>query len=127
MEWLALIFNFLDDEVPENNKFLRLRPLFFAFDDRELIAKLIVETLKRLSAATRSFMSAKQLWECIDAFMTDAVSKNLRVEYLVANMLGSVHIPLHLLCKPHTCEKLDETNIQTLFEIEKKNRIKKAV
>ena len=120
-----MIFNFLDEEVPENNRFLRLRPLFFAFENREQIAKLIVETLKRLSAATRSLMSAKDLWERIDGFMTDAVSKNLKVEHAVADILGSDHVPLHLLCKSHTCEKLDETNIQTLCEIESKIELRK--
>ena len=124
-EWPALILNFLDDEIPENNCFLRLRPLFFAFEDRNQIAKLIVESLKRLSAATRSVMTPKKLWESLDAFMTDAASKNLQVEYLVAEMLGSEHIPIHLLCKSHTCEKLDETNIQTLCEIENKINLRK--
>ena len=126
-EWPSIIFNFLDDKVPENNKFLRLRPLFFAHEDRAQIAKLIVETLKRLSAAIRAVMSPKQLWEDINAFMTDAVSKNLKVEYLVANLLESDYIPIHLLCKSHTCEKLDETNIQTLNEIEIKIGLRKQL
>ena len=126
-EWPSLILNYLDDVIPGNNQFLRLQPLFFAFEDRAQIVKLVIETLKRLCAAIRAVMSSKQLWECIDAFMTDAVSKNLKVEYEVANQLGSDHIPIHLLCKSHTCEKLDETNIQTLSEIESKIGLRKQL
>ena len=67
------------------------------------------------------------MWEQINAFMTDAVSKNLKVEHEVAQQLGSTHIPYHLLCKSHTCEKFDETNIQTLSVIEGKIGLRKQL
>ena len=101
----------MDDVHPENSQFLRLWPLHFAFENREQIVKLVIETFNRLSAAVSGLKSAKELWEQVAAFMTDAVSKNLKVEIEVAAQLGSNHIPYHLLCKSHTCEKLDESNI----------------
>ena len=74
---MALPFN---NDNPEFRKMLPLRPLFFALENRTQITKLIIETLKRLSAATENANSAKYLWEKIDAFMNAAVSKNLKVE-----------------------------------------------
>ena len=39
---------------------LSLRALFFAYEDRQQITKLIVETLERLSIATGGEFTAKQ-------------------------------------------------------------------
>ena len=80
---------------------IRLRPLFFAFEDREQITKLVVETLSRLAITQNT--TAKMLWENIDAFMTDAAAKNLQVEGEVSKILKSNHVPFHLLCKSNTC------------------------
>ena len=38
----------------------------------------------------------------------------------VAAKFGSNHIPYHLLCKSHTCERLDADNLTTLSIIEAK-------
>ena len=116
-EWPALILNFLNNDESKC-KMTRLRALFFAYEDREQITKLVVETLHRLSAATGNKFSSKTLWENIYSFMTDAVTKNLKVEYAVATALGSSHIPMHVLCKSHTCEKLDEACLKALIEVE---------
>ena len=99
----------------------RLRALFFAHEDREQIAKLFIETLNRLAVALDNDTTPKDLWEniYIYALMTDAVAKNLKVETAVAKELKSDHIPLHILCKSHTCEKLDEACINALVEIER--------
>ena len=51
--------------------------------------------------------------------MTDSVSKNLKIEDLIGESLGSDHRPYHLLCKSHTVEKLDATNLEVLATIEK--------
>ena len=40
--------------------------------------------------------------------MTDSVTKNIKVQHLVAEELGSDHIPPHYLCNAHTPEKFDE-------------------
>ena len=97
-----------------------LRPIFFAHEDREQISLLLVETMKRLAvAATSSDLPAKKLWENLYAIMTDSVSKNLHIEDLIANSLGSTHKPLHLLCKSHTVEKV-ECNLDVLARFEKK-------
>ena len=98
---------------------ISLRPLFFAFENREQIVLLIVETFKRLSAAIEKLnVTPRQLWEKIDAIMTDSVTKKLKVEYGVADMLGSSHILFNILCKSHTCERLDSDNLFTLSKIE---------
>lgn len=116
-EWVALILNFLNDDESKC-KMIPLRALFFGYEDREQIIQLVLETLRRLSVATGNKFSAKTLWENIYAFMTDAVSKNLKVEYAVAEALGSSHIPIHLLCKSHTCEVLDKSCLEALIEVE---------
>ena len=54
----------------------------------------------------------------MDAIMTDSVEKNLKIENIIADALDSKHIPLHLLCKSHTVEKLDATNRLVLSRIE---------
>ena len=116
-EWPSLILNFLNDD-PTKCDMIPLRALFFAFENREQIIKLIVETLKRLSVASGEKFSAKDLWENITCIMTDAVTKNLKIEHGVAKSLGSNHIPYHILCKSHTCEKLDEACLKALISVE---------
>ena len=44
-EWPAIIINIMDDN-PSLCKMINLRPLFFAFEDRVQITRLIIETLK---------------------------------------------------------------------------------
>lgn len=66
-----------------NGEEFRLRPIFFAFEDREQIT-LFTETFKRLAVAVSIrqgvTIEAKVLWEKIDALMTDAVTKNLKLK-----------------------------------------------
>ena len=125
-EWPSLIINVLSKEKSKC-KFVRLRALTFAFEDRLQITKLIVETFHRLSAASITQATAKDLWEKVTAFMSDSVTKNLHVPELVAAELKSDHIPYHLLCKAHTCEKLDESNVKTLMEIERITGLKDTI
>ena len=82
-EWPSLILNFLSDDK-QDCKMYPLRALFFAFEDRDQIVKLILETFERLVAATGGNKSSKELWENIYAYMTDVASKNLKVEYEVS-------------------------------------------
>ena len=73
---------------------ISLCPLFFAYEDREQTISLIVESLKRLSvAANKLNVTASNLWEKIDAIMTDVVSNNLRIVDGVAEALQSRHVP----------------------------------
>ena len=125
-EWPCLILNFLNKD-PKMSKMFTLRALTFAFEDRNQIKILIMETLSMLSTATDGAVTPKDLWEKIDAFMTDAVSKNLKVEYLVAEELQSSHIPIHILCKTHTCEKLDTCNEITLIKMEEMLKIRETI
>ena len=80
------------------------------------IVKLIVETLKRLAIASLGVTGAK-LWEKVYAIMTDSVTKNLNIEVEVAKQLESNHAPMHILCKSHTCEKLDGACTDTLVRV----------
>ena len=115
-EWPALILNF------SSNARYMLRPLYFAYEDRQNIAKLLYETFEGLAIAASQIgnqnVTAKYLWEKIDNIMTDFVTKNLKVEHLVAEKFGSTHIPHHLLCKAHVVEKFDKTNLKVLSTIE---------
>ena len=84
-----------------------LRPIFFAYETRAQIVRLILETLERLVILVNEDnkkTTAKQLWEKINIIMTDSVEKNLHIEDEIASALGSTHVPLHLLCKAHTVE-----------------------
>ena len=78
-EWPSLLINLLSKEISKC-KFIRLRALFFASEDRLQITNLIVETFRRLSVASITPATAKQLWEKVDAFMSDAATKNLSTE-----------------------------------------------
>ena len=112
-EWPSLILNFKSD-TPEDNEIFMLRALFFANEDREQISRLVIETFNRLHVACNREKTSKELWGNIYAFMTDSVTKNLKVEKLVAERLDSSQVPIHILCKSHTCEKLDECCIDAL-------------
>ena len=52
--------------------------------------------------------------------MTDAVRKNLHIEDGIARALKSEYKPFHLLCKSHTVEALDRSNIEVLANLENK-------
>ena len=107
---------------------ISLRPLFFAYEDREQLISLIVETFKRLSIAGQKLnVTVQDLWSKVDAIMTDGVTKNLKVEEGVAASLNSTHIPHHVLCKSHTCERMDLDNLTTLSNIESKIGIRELI
>ena len=57
--------------------------MFFAYEDQEQIIELLIETFKRLAVAASIYkeeeVKAVILWECMNAFMTDPVSKNLKI------------------------------------------------
>ena len=54
-----------------------LKPLFFAYEDREQITELLIESLRRLATAasleTANKVSVNDLWIQIDSFMTDGM------------------------------------------------------
>ena len=87
------------------------------------LRSLIVETYERLAAAASEFnksnIQASNLWGKTDALMSDAVAKNLEIEKTVPNVLHSDHEPYHILCKSHTVEKLDKTNLFVLNKLER--------
>ena len=107
-----------------------MRPIFFAYETRAQIVKLILETLERLAFLVNGKgekTTAKELWEKINIIMTDSVEKNLHIEEEIAAALGSSQIPLHLLCKAHTVEALDRSNIDVLAKIESGLKFREAL
>ena len=101
----SLLLNFLNDD-PTKCQMFSLCAIFFAYENREQIVKLIVEIFKQLSVASGEAFSSEKLREKITNIMTDSVTKNLKIEHGVAEMLGSNHIPYYMLCKSYTCENL---------------------
>ena len=116
-EWPSIILIFSDGVE------YVLRPLFFAYEDCEQITELFVETYSRLADAASvvkgKVITPASLWEKTNAIMTDAVSKNLHIEDYIGQAIGSDHRPHHLLCKSHTVEKLDASNLNVLSNVEK--------
>ena len=96
--------------------------MFFAFEGREQITKLFVETSGRLTATLKvshdQTLQPKTLWEKFDAIWT-AVTKNLETEETIAKALDSSHVPFHLMCKSHNVEALNKSSLEVLNEIEK--------
>ena len=45
-------------------------------------------------------------------------SSNLEVEKEVAKLLGSSHIPLHILSRSRTCKKMEEACLKALVDVE---------
>ena len=111
-EWPSIIIRM------NGRKKFRMRPRSMAVKTRENITSLLVNTLKRMSIASRT--DSKELWEKIAALMTNSVAKNLLIEEQIANTLMSNHIPFHLICVSHTCEIFDKGNMFVLCEIERK-------
>ena len=84
-EWSSIILSFSDGQ-----EFV-LQPIFFAFEDREQNTELPTETYKRLSIAVsvvkEYHIPAGSLWEKTDTLLTDAASKNLKIEGIIATSL----------------------------------------
>ena len=72
-------------------------------------------------------VTAADLWQNTTALMTDAVSKNLNVHRGISDALATEYVPLHLLCKSHTVEGLDRSNIQVLAEVERAVQLREKI
>ena len=59
--------------------------------------------------------------------MTDSVEKNLHIEKGIAKELKSNHVPYHFLCKAHTVEALDPSNINVLANLEHALKFREAL
>jgi hypothetical protein len=123
-DWPCLILIFSDKQR------FPLRPLFFAYEDRAQIIRLIIETYQRLAATINTPndpCSAKTLWEKTTSLMTDSVSKNLQIGEGVATEIESKHVPFHLLCKSHPVEAFDRSNLSVLAGIEKQLKFREKL
>ena len=122
--WPRIVFSF------SNNRRFVLHPLFYAFEDKAQIVKLLVETYKHLALLVDSNQrsaTAKDLWEKTSIIMTDSVEKNLHIEKGIAKELKSNHVPYHFLCKAHTVEALDRSNINVLANLEHVLKFREAL
>ena len=124
-DWVSLILAFSDERR------YRFRPMFMAYEDRANIVRYLVESYERLavicSESKERVVTAAELWEKTNSLMTDAVSKNLTVGSLVGEQLQSQHVPHHLLCKSHTVEGLDRSNLAVLAEIERTIKLREKM
>ena len=97
-------------------------PCFFAYEDQEQIIELLIETFKHLAVAAsihkEEEAKAITLWESMDAFMTGAVSKNLKIVDKISKHFDSNLKPYHMLCKSHTVDKLNTSDLKVLSEVE---------
>ena len=66
------------------------------------------------------FSTSTEFWKKTSNFMTDAATKNLKVEMLVAEKLSCSHKPIHTLCKSHVVEKFHSTYLSVLGQLEVK-------
>ena len=120
VEWPSIILKLSSGQE------YQLRPLFFAYEDSEQITNLFIETYKRLSLILNAInnnlsspITPAALWHKTDALMTDAVTKDLKIKDNIVTALGTTYKPMHLLCKSHTVEALDRSNLTVLYDIEK--------
>ena len=107
-----------------------MHPLFYALEDKAQIVKLLVETYKHLALLVDSNQrsaTAKDLWEKTSIIMTDSVEKNIHIEKGIAKELKSNHVPYHFLCKAHTVEALDRSNINVLANLEHVLKFREAL
>ena len=80
--------------------------------------------LRRISAFQKCEIKVTDLWERTDAFMSDAMAKNLEIEKTVTKIINSAHEPYHILCKSHAAEKLDRSNLSVLGKLEKEVKLR---
>lgn len=102
-----------------------LRPLSLARETRENIVFLFKTHLQRLATLTKC--DVKLIWEQIGVISTDSVSKNLKIGEAVAKEIGSLHVPLQILCNAHFCDGADRTILNCIDKIEKSLNLKNYV
>ena len=121
-EWRSIILNFSD------NKQYVLHPIDVAYENHTQIISLLLETYKRLVLLNndKQRATAKELWEDTTIIMTDSVEEDPQIKNGIAAALGSNHNSLHLLCKVHTVEALNISNINVLGSLESSLKFREA-
>ena len=75
-DWPTIILRFSNNI---SNTEFRLRPILFAYEDREQITKLFIESFNRfadaVSISETKTITPAMLWDNVDAIMTDAITK----------------------------------------------------
>ena len=120
-EWPSIIFSF-----PDNERYI-LHEFDFVYENHTQIIILLLETCKWLVLLNdEQRTTAKELWEETKILMTDSVQDDPQIENGIVAALGSNHIPQHLLCKAHTVEALDISNINVLASLESSLKFREA-
>lgn len=89
-----------------------------AVETKDSIADMLVEHLERFAIILN--LDSKSVWEMINAIMSDSASKNVNVGNMVAEKLGSRHVPKELYCNTHFCLKLDEGCLKVVTKCEER-------
>ena len=95
----------------------------FSYENWDQIVQLVLEIIQSLSTAAGGKKAAKEVCENFYAFMTDAATNNFKVEAEVLKQPNTKHIPIYLLCKSHTCQKLDKSCTNTFVNVDQNLKI----
>ena len=95
----------------------------FSYENWDQIVQLVLEIIQSLSTAAGGKKAAKEVCENFYAFMTDAATNNFKVEAEVLKQPNTKHIPIYLLCKSHTCQKLNESCTNTFVNVDQNLKI----
>ena len=102
--------------VTIRNKFYLFPTLALASESRANLASLKLVILSLLSAV--SGVPSDVLWKRITFTMTDATTHNMKVDDVVAEALGTEHLPDHLLCQAHPVLMFNRVMQKTFKEVD---------
>ena len=97
-----------------NNKFRPLPTLPVASECRSNLAALKVAVLSILAACNTKY-TAVDIYDAVTFKVTDATSHNFEVDEIVAEELGTEHIPIHLLCHTSSTD-VQQENCRGVFQ-----------
>ena len=101
-----------------NGKFRPLPTLPVASECRENLAALKVAVLSIMAACNDNY-TAVNIYDAVTFKVTDATSHNFEVDEIVAEELGTEHIPVHLLCHTHPALMFNRKIAEVCSKIEK--------
>ena len=100
------------------NKFRPLPTLPVASECRSNLAALKVAVLSIMAACNTKY-TAVDIYDAVTFKVTDATSHNFEVDEIVAEELGTEHIPIHLLCHTHPALMFNRKIVEVCSKIEK--------
>ena len=100
------------------NKFRPLPTLPVASECRSNLAALKVAVLSIMAACNTKY-TAVDIYDAVTFKVTDATSHNFEVDEIVAEELGTEHIPIYLLCHTHPALMFNRKIVEVCSKIEK--------